>query len=226
MAPQITHCIFDMDGLLLDTEPLYTIVQQQILDRFGKTFTWELKQAQMGRKALEACEILVQELGIADNITAEQFLKEREDRLQLAFPTCKLMPGVDKLVRNLHASGVPMCVATSSHRAHFDLKTQEHKDLFSLFHHIVTGDQVTKGKPAPDIFIRAAELFDTPPSPSSCLVFEDALNGIEAAQAAGMSSVWVPDQRADKLAAPPTVEVLDSLEHFEPQNWGLPPFKQ
>eukprot|EP00798_Chlamydomonas_sp_ICE-L_P011388 gene11388-12088_t len=124
---EISHCLFDMDGLLLDTETLYTVAQQQIVSKFGKEFTWELK-----------------------------FLKQREEVLDVLFATAPLLPGVERLLRHLHTNKVPMAVATSSHKRHFDLKTSTHQELFSLFHHVITGDQFIKGKPDPEIFLLAS----------------------------------------------------------------------
>ena len=118
---KITHILFDMDGLLLDTERLYTIAQQKILDRFGITFTWEVKSKMMGRKALDAVNVMLDIYKIHDQITAEDFLKEREVILDELFPTCELMPGVEKLLLHLHKHNIPMAVATSSHSRNFKL---------------------------------------------------------------------------------------------------------
>ncbi|KAF5203868.1 (DL)-glycerol-3-phosphatase [Thalictrum thalictroides] len=90
----ITHILFDMDGLLLDTENLYTQVQEKILARFGKTFDWPLKVKMMGKKSLESAQIFVEDSGISDSLTPEQFLIQREDMLDHLFPTCKQMPGL------------------------------------------------------------------------------------------------------------------------------------
>ena len=76
-----------------DTEIFYTVVQEKILARFGKTFDWSLKPKMMGKKAIESAEIFVQESGIEDQLTPEGFLEEREGMLQDLFPTCQLMPG-------------------------------------------------------------------------------------------------------------------------------------
>lgn len=224
MAP-VTHCIFDMDGLLLDTETFYTVVQQEIVGAYGKEFTWDLKAKMMGKKALDAAQILVKELDIADKITAEEFLRLREERLDALFPTSPLLPGVDKLVRHLHANRVPIAVATSSHRRHFDLKTTQHAELFGLFDHIITGDMVSKSKPDPEIFQLCKDKFEAPPSDAaSCLVFEDAPIGVSAGKAAGMTVVMVPDAKLDRALIKNADVVLGSLQDFEPQQFGLPAY--
>ncbi|XP_020265852.1 (DL)-glycerol-3-phosphatase 2 [Asparagus officinalis] len=227
VKPSITHVVFDMDGLLLDTEIFYSEVQEKILARFGKTFDWSLKPKLMGRKAIESAKIFVEEMGIADQLTPEGFLEEREGMLQHMFPDCKEMPGVKRLITHLHANGVPMAVATGSHKRHFALKTQNHGNIFAMMHHVVTGDdpEVKKGKPSPDCFLVAARRFETNVDPSNVLVFEDAPVGVAAAKNAGMYVVMVPDPKLDASYQKDADEVLTSLLDFNPSNWGLPPFQ-
>lgn len=223
----ITHVIFDMDGLLLDTEKFYTEVQEIILARFNKTFDWSLKAKMMGKKAIEAARIFVEETGISDSLTAEQFLLERESMLQSLFPTSELMPGASRLIKHLHAKGIPICLATGSHKRHFELKTQRHGELFSLMHHVVLGDDpdVKKGKPSPDVFLAAAKRFEGGPvNPQKIIVFEDAPSGVLGAKNAGMLVVMVPDPRLDSSLHKDADQVLNSLLDFNPSEWGLPPF--
>ncbi len=94
--------------------------------------------------------------------------------------------GAERLIRHLHKHKIPFCLATSTHRTHYALKTQQHQELFELFTHKTTGDQVKNGKPAPDIFLLASSQFDAKPHGASCLVFEDAPSGVTAGKAAGM----------------------------------------
>lgn len=195
-----------------------------ILRRFGKDFTWELKAKMMGKKAAEAAEVMIAELGLEGQLDPQEFIAEREAMLHELFPHSELMPGAERLIRHLHACGVPMAVATSSHRRHFDLKTSRHGELFGLFDAVVTGDAVRRGKPDPEIFHVAAGRVGFAGAAPRCLVLEDAPVGIAAANAAGMRSVLVPDPNLSLEGVPEPTATLKSLSDFDPAFWGLPAF--
>jgi pseudouridine-5'-monophosphatase len=198
-----------------------------VLEPFGVEFTFEMKAAMMGKRAIEAAETLIAATPqLQGKLTPRQFVEARETILDELFPTSELMPGAEKVVKHLHSQKIKIAVATSSHRRHFNAKTQRHEAFFSRFAHITTGDQVERGKPHPDIFQKAAALFDEPPKdPRSVLVFEDAPSGVEAARAAGMRSVLVPDARLPEEQRKGACEVLRSLEEFDPRAWGLPGYE-
>lgn len=85
-----------------DTEKFYTEVQENILARYNKTFDWSLKAKMMGKKAIEAAKVFVEESGISDSLSAEQFLVEREEMLRDMFPSSELMPGIIILLSISH----------------------------------------------------------------------------------------------------------------------------
>lgn len=211
--------LFDMDGVLLDTEIIYTEVTQSIVGRFGKTFDWSIKGNMIGLPAMVAANYLVNALRLP--ISAETYLAERDQLLRAKFPSCRAMPGAENLIRQLHSRNIPIAVATSSERALFQLKTSNHQAWFELFNIIVTGDdpEVKRGKPAADIFNVAAKRLAA--NPQDTLVFEDAPSGLAAGIAAGMRVIVVPDPNMDKSRYRGAEQILTSLEDFKPAEFGL-----
>lgn len=188
-----THVLFDLDGVLLDTERLYTEATQTIVGRFGKTFTWEIKREAMGRDAHASARIVLERLGVP--LTSDEFLAERDPILEALVADCRAMEGAEAFVRTLVNRGVPVAIATSSDRRLYELKARPHP-WFDLFAAVVCGDdpRVVAKKPAPDIFLVAAS--ELRADPARCLVFEDSPAGVEAALAAGMRVVALPETSA------------------------------
>lgn len=115
------------------------------------------------------------------------------------------------------------CIPKSPHRPFRPHPPFLHSHV-SKFNHIVTGDRVSRSKPAPDIFHKAAALFEPAPAPAHVLVFEDAPTGVAAAKAAGMHVCMVPDPQLDRQLTLGADQVLTSLEDFVPEAWGLPSY--
>jgi pseudouridine-5'-monophosphatase len=207
-----TCLLFDLDGVLLDTEPFYTEVTSEIVAEYGKTFDWSIKQHMIGRPAIEAARYLVETLKLP--ITPEDYLERRVPMLEERFLRSTAMPGAEAFVRRAAVAGLPMGIATSSERRQFEMKSTLHRDWFALFACVVTGDdpRVAKGKPAPDIYLRAAADLDV--SPVDCVVFEDAPAGVAAARAAGMQVVALPDTAVDAGRYENPGLVLGILEVF------------
>ena len=220
MAKPVKSCLFDMDGLLLDTEIIYTEVTQQIVSRFGKIYDWSIKSNMIGRPAADSAKYLVTTLDLP--ISADQYLVERESLLRQKFASCYALPGAEVLVRHLKQNHVPIALATSSSRELFEIKISNHQSWFSLFDTVVTGDDeaIGQGKPAPDIFLVAANRLNSPSE--MALVFEDAPSGLEAGIAAGMQVICVPDKNMDKSRYPSATRVLDSLDELNLAEFSLP----
>jgi len=210
--------IFDMDGLLLDTEPFYTQVTQEIVGRYGKTFDWSVKAHMVGRPAMESARYLVDALELP--LAPEAYLTERERLLEALAPTCRALPGAVELTQALAAVGAPLAIATSSARRLFDLKTTRHQEWLAVFRVVVRGDdpRLTRGKPAPDIFLLAAEELGA--APSTCIVLEDAPSGVAAARAAKMQVIAVPDPANTAADFTAATRVVTSLEELTPSDFG------
>ncbi|RVU81716.1 HAD family hydrolase [Leucothrix sargassi] len=213
----IQAVLFDMDGLLLETESIYTEVTQMIVGRYGKVFDWSVKSHMIGRDAYESATYLVNALDLP--FTPDDYLKERTALLDERFAFAQPKPGARELIAMLSELKIPIAVATSSKDHHFKIKTTNHQAWFDLFDTIVTSDhpEVTRAKPAPDIFLTAAKELGV--APENCLVFEDAPSGVEAARAANMSVIAVPDPAMSREHFTQASEVIDSLEAFDLAKW-------
>lgn len=218
--PRPARCvIFDLDGVLLDTEHFYTEVTQEICSQYGKTFDWSIKRNMIGRPSLESARYLVEALSLP--IAPEEYLRRRALRLDELFPLSKEKPGAEAFTRALAARGVPIAVATSSERHLFERKTLEHRAWFSIFHAVVVGDdpRVKRGKPAPDVFLVAAGEMGA--RPEDCVVFEDAPAGLVAARAAGMQVVALPDDAMDRTAYAEAQLVIGAYAEVSPEDLGV-----
>ena len=221
MPYTITHIIFDMDGLLLNTEPFYTEAHEILASRYGKVFDWSVKSRMIGLPAQTSAQRMIDALDLP--LSVPEYLEMRAPILEKLFPRAEPMPGAVPLTQQLHGLGIPQAVATSSTTHHFHLKTSRHLDWFRLFNFVVTGDDpaVKRGKPNPDIFLYVAEKLSA--APEYCLVFEDSPAGIEAASAAGMHSVAVPDPHMSDEEYPKADQIIRSLADFDLSFWGLQP---
>ncbi|CAG8566498.1 627_t:CDS:2 [Acaulospora colombiana] len=179
----------------------------------------------MGLRQDDSAAFLIENTGI--DMTVDELVSERNKKHVERFPFAKPMPGAMRLVKHLKAHNIPMVVATSSHRSNFTIKASNNQDLFSMFDSITCGDDpgVNNGKPAPDLFLVAREKLGNPPV-KQCLVFEDAINGVQAARNAGMQVIWVPDPNVAALCPGDNgaSEVIFSLDNFVPEKYGLPPY--
>ena len=190
------YAIFDLDGVLLDTEPLYTKANAAVVARFGKVYDWSVKRHCIGRRALDAARIIVDALALP--LSPEELLHERERVLVELVARAPAMLGAEVFTRALATRGVPMAIATSTEAPLFAIKRAAHRDWLAIFGAAVCGDdpRVAQSKPAPDIFLAAAH--DLGATPADCLVFEDSPFGVEAARAAGMQVIALPDPAMDR----------------------------
>ncbi|KHJ80404.1 HAD hydrolase, family IA, variant 3 [Oesophagostomum dentatum] len=180
----------------------------------------------MGRKEDEAFAWLLNEVNLADKMTPAQYVVEYDAISTEMFRSCKAMPGAERLI---DFEGIPTAMCSGSRRETYGIRREAHKDWLDLIPlQVFCGEEpdIKHGKPYPDGFLATMRRFPVPPSdPSNVLVFEDAPNGGRAAIAAGMKCVMVPAEAHRKEAMGIGVDrVLNSLEEFRPEEFGLPAF--
>lgn len=212
------HVIFDLDGILLDTEILYTRAIQAVVSEFGKTFDWSIKANMIGRDSREGAAYLVETLELP--FSGSEMLARRRPHLERMFPSVEEKPGAASFVGKLKERQVAMAVATSAERALTDLKLQRHP-WFSLFDQLVCGDDpgIERLKPAPDIFLLAAQKLGV--SPADCVVLEDSPAGVDAALAAGMQVVAMPDPELGPARFGNATAIVSSYADLSPEKLGL-----
>jgi pseudouridine-5'-monophosphatase len=212
LHPPIRHVIFDMDGVLLDTEPIYTEVTNRITTRYGKVFDWSVKADMLGRPAMDSAEYLIEKMDLP--IQPEDYLAERTPMLEQMLAKASAIAGAEAFTRELRERGIPIAVATSTDTRLFHVKTGHHREWFSIFDIIVCGDdpRVQRGKPAPDIFLAAAQGLGA--APETCVVVEDSPLGVAAAIAAGMRVIGFPDPRMDRRRFDEADFVVSSYEEL------------
>jgi pseudouridine-5'-monophosphatase len=210
--------IFDLDGVLLDSEPIYTEATRQVVAPYGKVFDWSIKGEIIGRSSLEGARHVVSALALP--LTPEDYLRRRRPLLEALFREVTEIPGARRFVESLRARAVPLAVATSSEAALYRLKTAHHA-WFELFSVVVCGDdpRISRLKPAPDVFLVTARELGV--APEQCLVFEDSLAGVSAARAAGMQVVALPDPAMDRSRYGEANLVIGGYEELTPEDIGL-----
>ena len=219
----IKGALFDLDGTLLDTEPLYDAVEQQLVNEFGngKEIELSVRQKLTGTPPKVNCKHYIDNYDV--KLSPEEFEKKRDQLLIEPFKKCKFKKGAKETTHKCkYELGLKVAIATSSSKFNFENKTYNKKEwLKDDIDAVITCERVKEGKPAPDIFILTAKELGL--EPQECIVFEDAASGVKSAISAGIRIVvaimekWqrntleglIYDKNKTKLI------VLDSFEQFD-----------
>ncbi|MGW5561215.1 HAD family hydrolase [Micromonospora sp. NPDC003944] len=181
--------LFDCDGTIVDSMPLHYLAWQRALQEWGCEFPEDLFYAWGGRPTADIIVALNEQQGLAMPVAA--VVERREGYYQELLPQLAAVPEVLAHIHDAHRR-VPFAVVSGSTRASVTASLDA-LGLLDRFDVLVCADDYTRAKPDPEAFLLAAEQLGVPPE--SCLVFEDTDLGIQAATAAGMASVRVPQQR-------------------------------
>jgi len=195
--------IFDMDGLLLDSERLGQQSYMAACEQMGVAVNIPLYLKCIGTNAVRTRELMLEGYGNASLVDELRDIWVEEYAARAFSRPVPLKPGVESILGWLDATKLPLAVATSTAHDHAQQKLTN-AGIRDYFRFVVGGDQVNRGKPDPEIYLKAASRLGT--DPGTCLALEDSTNGVLAAHAAGMTVIQVPD------LVPPDDE-LKALNH-------------
>jgi HAD superfamily hydrolase (TIGR01509 family) len=199
--------IFDMDGLLLDTETLWHTAEVDLFRRHGGEFTWDDKMAVIGTSYDFTADYFASRLGLPRDRGPGLVAEMIELMHALVRREVNARPGAIELVDGLRELGMPLGLASNSPRFLVDdaLRTGGLADAFDA---IVTSDDVEHAKPAPDIYLLACSRLGV--EPSDAVALEDSASGVAAAKAAGLTCIAVPQFAETDVSA--ADRIVDSLE--------------
>ena len=208
--------VFDLDGLMINTEDVYQLVGTELMQRRGKTFEDDLRGAMMGQPTLAALSVMIDWHQLSDRL---EDLAAESDRTfwEKVEGNLTTMPGLHELLAFIDQQGLRKAIATSGARPYAE-ELLGRVDLHEHFEFLLTSNDITKGKPDPEIYLKAADRLGM--SPAEMMVLEDSQNGCRAGVASGAYTVAVPSPHtaghdytgaklvADTLADPRLRQVL------------------
>lgn len=189
MAHNFEAIIFDMDGTLVDSEPAWEVAEGEMFEERGLSYNDEVRQAVIGLRLDEFFEKLIELYNIEG--TVAELVAELTERMGKVIPEIvKPKPGAQEILEYVAEQKIPYCIASSSPLAIIDIAVQS-QGWLDLIPQRYTADAVPLGKPAPDVYLYAAEKLGV--NPANCLALEDSPAGSKSAVAAGMTCYTVPD---------------------------------
>lgn len=187
-------CIFDLDGVIVDTAKYHYIAWKQLADELGFLFTEDHNELLKGVSRMRSLDILLEIGHIKKSEEEKQVLAAEKNERYVAYISRmtpqEILPGVTPFLKGLKEKGIKAALGSASKNAPMIL---DRIGLLSWFDVIIDGNHVSKAKPDPEVFLKGAASLKV--HPSECIVFEDAIAGIEAAKNGGMHCVGIGDAK-------------------------------
>ena len=196
--------LFDLDGVVIDTEGQYT----EFWETIGKRYCPEIPDFALRIKGMALVQILASQASLQAH---EKEIRRAIDEFELDMDY-PYIAGAREFLCALREAGVPRAVVTSSNRAKMENVYRVHPEFRTLFDRVFTADDITRSKPAPDCYVNAAHCMSV--EPAECVVFEDSLNGLKAARAAGTYVVALTTSCTEQEVAPLADRVVDDFADF------------
>lgn len=186
----IKGCIFDLDGVIVDTAKYHYLAWKRLAAELGFFFSEKDNERLKGVSRMASLEILLQVGGLSFTEEKKLYLSERKNTWYVEYITSmsedEILPGAKKFIESAREAGLKVALGSASKNARTILTGLK---LTGFFDSIIDGNKVSKAKPDPEVFLMAAKELGL--SPENCVVFEDASAGIEAAKIAGMRCIGV-----------------------------------
>ena len=190
----IEACLFDLDGVVVDTAKYHFIAWKALAEELGFEFTLEDNERLKGVSRMQSLEILLEIGNLKFSEPEKLAMAEKKNALYVSYiekmTPEETLPGVEKFLQELRNNGIKIALGSASKNSPMIL---DRIQLSGMFDAIVDGNSITEAKPDPEVFLKGAEKLGV--SPENCVVFEDAIAGIEAAQNANMYSVGIGDPK-------------------------------
>ena len=209
--PGLQAVLWDMDGLLVDTEPVWTVAEEELAERLGGTWSDELKARIAGTRLDVSVPTILEWYGVAPSpeVVAETSTWLMDRMVELFRTEVRVLPGVRELLAELAHEEVQQALVSSSYRVLVDAVLSHGFGPFAV---TVAGDEVPNGKPSPDPYLLACRLLDV--DPARCVVLEDSPAGVLSGKAAGCAVVAVPSVPGVVISPARRRLVRDSLERL------------
>jgi len=196
---EVKACLFDLDGVIVDTAKYHYLAWKRLADELRIEFTEEHNELLKGVSRMRSLEIILAIGGLKLSQEQKTGYAERKNRVYLEYINKmtreEILPGVKTFIKELRSNHIRVALGSASRNAMLIL---QRLDIGELFDEVVDGNKASKAKPDPEVFLKGAEALNT--EPQDCVVFEDAIAGLEAARNAGMFSVGVGDKNILTMA--------------------------
>lgn len=205
----IQGCIFDLDGVIVDTAKYHYMAWKRLADELGFTFSEKDNERLKGVSRMASLEILLEIGNLSFDSETKLYLAEKKNRWYVEYITAmkenEILPGVKEFIKSVKSAGFKTALGSASKNTFTIL---DRLKLMDYFDSIIDGNKVSKAKPDPEVFLLAAKELGI--EPENCVVFEDAKAGIEAAKRAGMYCVGI----GTKVNLPEADLVISGFEEF------------
>ncbi|MGN8072450.1 beta-phosphoglucomutase [Mucilaginibacter sp. SG564] len=210
----IKACIFDLDGVIVDTAIYHYKAWRRLANSLGFDFSEEQNEQLKGVSRMRSLEIVLEAGGITKTDAEKEQLAEQKNAWYVEMinqmTTDEILPGAREFVQSCRDAGIKTALGSASKNS---MTILEKLKIVNLFDAIIDGNKVTKAKPDPEVFLKGAEALGI--EPQYCVVFEDAIAGVEAAKAGGMKAIGIGDPKvlheADLVVSGLNEMTLDKL---------------